>query len=198
MLPVASNGGERVNSAQIPASAFLLVVLPKLLLPELPPFPTSMKFDAPWIAMSPYLLPVIVLLRIVALATPVTRMPYSMFPTAVSPVILWFGGTVAATQARRAREVALLKTVGMTRGDVVAMFAVEYTLTGLVAAVVGMGAGALLAWAVLTRLMELPWSPSVTEILAGAGFTVVIAVVAGLVASARALTVRPVEVLRAE
>ena len=119
-----------------------------------------------------------------------------LFTVAAGVVVL--GGAVAATQARRAREVALLKTLGMTRGDVAAVFSIEYALTGLAAAAVGIAAGNLLAWAVLTRLMELPWSPRPAEVLAAAGVTIALAVIAGLLASTRALATRPVEVLRAE
>ncbi|HYO09842.1 MAG TPA: FtsX-like permease family protein [Tepidisphaeraceae bacterium] len=118
------------------------------------------------------------------------------FTVAAGIVVL--GGTVAATQARRAREVALLKTIGMTRRDVAAVFAVEYALTGAVAATVGLAAGGLLAWAVLTQLMELSWSPSAREIALAAAVTITLAVAAGLLASARALSARPSEVLRAE
>jgi putative ABC transport system permease protein len=118
------------------------------------------------------------------------------FTVAAGVVVL--GGTVAATQARRAREVALLKAVGMTRRDVVTVFSVEYALTGTVAAAVGVAAGSLLAWAVLTRLMDLDWAPRAVEVLGAVGITALLSVAAGLVASARALTAKPVEVLRAE
>jgi putative ABC transport system permease protein len=117
--------------------------------------------------------------------------------TVVAGVIV-LGGTVAATQSRRAREVALLKTVGMTRKDVAAVFAIEYALTGLVAAVVGVAAGGLLAWAVISQWMELPWDLRAGEVAVAVGVTVVLAVVAGLAASAKALAAKPVEVLRAE
>ena len=117
--------------------------------------------------------------------------------TVVAGVIV-LGGTVAATQARRAREVALLKTVGMTRRDVVTVFTVEYALTGAVAAAVGVAAASLLAWAVLTRLMDLEWAPSAAEVAGAIGATVLLCVAAGLVASARALAAKPVEVLRSE
>ena len=112
--------------------------------------------------------------------------------------VVVLGGTVAATQARRSREVALLKTVGMTRGDVAAVFAIEYALTGAVAAVVGIAAALVLAWAVLTRLMDLPWSPRAGELLIAFCVTVGLSVVAGLLASVRALRARPSEMLRAE
>jgi putative ABC transport system permease protein len=108
------------------------------------------------------------------------------------------GGTIAATQARRAREVALLKTIGMTRRDVATIFAIEYALTGLVAALVGIAAGTILAWAVLTRLMDMPWTPRPTELLIAALATIALAITAGLLASTRALAARPVEVLRTE
>lgn len=117
--------------------------------------------------------------------------------TVIAGVVV-LGGTVAATQARRSKEVALLKTVGMTRRDVTAVYAIEYALTGTVAAAVGIGAGGLLAWSVITKLMELPWSPSFWETAAALVLTVLLAVGAGLVASARALRTRPIEVLRSE
>ncbi|HMI90288.1 MAG TPA: FtsX-like permease family protein, partial [Polyangiales bacterium] len=43
-------------------------------------------------------------------------------------------GAVASTQLRRAREAALLKALGVTRARVAGLFAVEYALTGSVAA----------------------------------------------------------------
>jgi putative ABC transport system permease protein len=117
--------------------------------------------------------------------------------TVVAGVVV-LGGTVAATQARRAREVALLKTIGMTRRDVATVFAIEYALTGLVAAAVGAAAGSLLAWGVIDQWMELPWDWRVSETAVALGVTIVLAIVAGLAASARALAAKPIEVLRSE
>jgi len=107
-------------------------------------------------------------------------------------------GAVSAGSARRGREVALLKTLGMTRRGVAGAFAVEYALIGFVAAAIGAGGGYALAWGVITRGFELPWEiqpwPLVIALLAGVALTVV----AGLAASLRALERRPIEVLRAE
>ncbi len=107
-------------------------------------------------------------------------------------------GAVSAGSARRGREVALLKTLGMTRRGVAGAFAVEYALIGLVAAAIGAAGGYALAWGVITRGFELPWEiqpwPLVIALLAGVSLTVV----AGLAASLRALERRPIEVLRAE
>lgn len=106
-------------------------------------------------------------------------------------------GAVSAGAARRRREVALLKTLGTTRGGVVAIYSVEYALVGLVAGTIGSAGAAVLSWAVLVHGMELDWSfdplPLAVGLLGGGA----LAVVAGLAASARALQSRPVEVLRA-
>jgi putative ABC transport system permease protein len=107
-------------------------------------------------------------------------------------------GAVSATSSRRGREVALLKTLGMTRGGVMAVFATEYALLGLVAGLIGAAAGTGIAWAVLTKQMEVAWKfPPVTFLLTIAG-AAALAVLAGLAASANALRRRPIEALRTE
>ena len=107
-------------------------------------------------------------------------------------------GAVGATASRRGREVALLKTLGATRRGVVTIFAVEFALIGGVAGIVGTIGGAILAWFVLTRGMEIAWAWQ-PLVLAGAPVaTVALSVVAGIAASSGALRRRPIEVLRAE
>jgi putative ABC transport system permease protein len=94
--------------------------------------------------------------------------------------------------------VALLKTIGMTRRDVVTVFAVEYALTGAVAAVVGISRGVLAG----VGGADAPHGPRLGAATPGTGgalaATVALSVVAGLVASARALAAKPLEVLRSE
>ncbi len=106
------------------------------------------------------------------------------------------GGAASAASVRRGREVALLKTLGFTRPQVVAAFAVEYALVGVVAGTVGAFGGSVVAWLVATRGMELPWRLDPGVVAAAVAGTVLLAAVAGLAASARALSRRPVEVLR--
>ncbi len=107
-------------------------------------------------------------------------------------------GAVSAGAGRRGREVALLKTLGVTRRGVIATFAVEYALIGLVAGVIGAAAGAVLAWAVLTRGFEMDWSFQPLPLATAVAGSILLTVVAGLAASARALERRPIEVLRGE
>jgi len=107
-------------------------------------------------------------------------------------------GAVAAAGARRSREVALLKTLGMTRGGVVAAFATEYALVGLLAGAIGAVGGNVAAWAVLTRGFEASWQFRPAPFLVAVAGAAILAVAAGLAASLTALTRRPLEVLRRE
>ena len=105
-------------------------------------------------------------------------------------------GAVSAGSIRRGAEVALLKTLGMTRRQVVASFATEYALMGLVAGVIGTAGGAVLSYFVATRGMEVPWRSEPLWLAGSIAATIVLAVVSGLAASGGALRKRPVEVLR--
>jgi putative ABC transport system permease protein len=92
--------------------------------------------------------------------------------------------------------VALLKTLGTTRAGVVAIYALEYALIGLVAGTIGCTGATLLARAVLVRGMEVEWVLEPLPLLAALAATVALTVAAGLAASARALQSRPATVLR--
>jgi putative ABC transport system permease protein len=106
--------------------------------------------------------------------------------------------TVGVESSRRGREVALLKTLGMRRAGVVALFATEYALLGLTAGVIGALGGGLVAWIAITRAMELPWRNDVASLVAAIAVAVVLSVMAGAGASVGALRRRPAEVLRSD
>jgi putative ABC transport system permease protein len=106
--------------------------------------------------------------------------------------------TVGVESSRRGREVALLKTLGMTRAGVVALFATEYAMLGLVAGTIGALGGGVVSWIALTRGMELEWESDPAAFALAIAASVALAVVAGAGASAGALRQRPAEVLRSE
>jgi putative ABC transport system permease protein len=107
-------------------------------------------------------------------------------------------GSVSAGSARRAREVALLKVLGVTRAGAAAALGVEYALVGLVAGLVGTLGATLLSGAVLKAAFEVSFRPD-PALLAGTPLAVaLLAAAAGLAVSVRALRVRPLEVLRGE
>ncbi|MFT7669084.1 MAG: putative ABC transport system permease protein [Planctomycetota bacterium] len=105
-------------------------------------------------------------------------------------------GTVAAGGLRRKREIALQKTLGMTRMGVAIYLGVEYAMIGGVAGLCGASAAYLLSWGFLHELMafdpQLPWSWLPAFVLASA----LLATCCGLLSSARALAVRPALSLR--
>jgi putative ABC transport system permease protein len=105
-------------------------------------------------------------------------------------------GAVSAGAVRRAREVALYKTLGMTRAQVIVMLAVEYALVGLVAGAIGTAGGVALAWVITRFGFEIAWAWRPAVYLLAVGASVALAVAAGLGASLRPLAVRPVAVLR--
>ncbi len=106
--------------------------------------------------------------------------------------------TVGVESSRRGREVALLKTLGMRRAGVAALFATEYALLGLTAGMIGALGGGLVAWIAITRAMELPWKNDFAAFAIAIAVAVSLSVVAGAGASVGALRRRPAEVLRSE
>ena len=106
------------------------------------------------------------------------------------------GGAISAQAVRRGREVALYKTLGMTRAQVVLVFAVEYALVGLVAGAIGATGAVALAYSVTHFGMQIEWDWAPLSILGAVVLTVVLSIFAGLAASTRALAVRPLAVLR--
>jgi putative ABC transport system permease protein len=116
----------------------------------------------------------------------------------VLAAIAILAGAVGAGSVRRAREIALLKTLGMTRGGVVAVFTVEYALLGLVAGVVGALGGGILAWLVVTQWLDLDWNLRAAPYAATIAASVGVSTLAVVLATAAALIRRPMDVLRDE
>lgn len=107
-------------------------------------------------------------------------------------------GAITASAARRAREVALFKTLGLTRGAVARIYAIEHGLVGLVSATIGALGANVLAFCVIHYGMELDWQFDLWTNLVAVAAAATLAAMAGLGASLRALLVRPSESLRAE
>jgi putative ABC transport system permease protein len=118
-----------------------------------------------------------------------------LFTIATGLVIL--AGAVGTSALRRAREAALLKTLGVTRAGVSRLFAVEYALTGLVAGTIGALGALALAWAFLEHLAELDADLPLATLPLAALASAALATASGLAASAHALRARPIETLRA-
>lgn len=105
-------------------------------------------------------------------------------------------GVASSTALHRGREVALLKTLGLTRWGVVRLFGIEFALVGMVAGLIGACAAFALAFGFLEYVVDtpanLPWWAIVPSALFVAGSSAL----CGLLASVKALASRPIESLR--
>ena len=107
-------------------------------------------------------------------------------------------GAAAAGERARIYESAILKTLGATRGKILASFALRSALMGAAAGIVAVVAGGISGWAVMTFVMEStyrfePWSAF--GIVAGG---ILATLLAGLFFALRPLSARPAGTLRAQ
>jgi putative ABC transport system permease protein len=109
---------------------------------------------------------------------------------------LVLGGALAASQRFRVYDAVVLKTLGATRAQLIAAYALEYLLIGLVTAVFGVVAGAAAAALVVTRLMEFSFVFVPGEAATAALLALIVTVGLGLVGTVSALGRKPAEVLR--
>jgi len=111
--------------------------------------------------------------------------------------LMILASSVASTRFRRTREAVVLKTLGATRGRIIRIFSVEFSVLGLLAGTVGAIFANLLT-SILLRKLEVPWrfeGPATAIALVG---TALLATATGWIASYRILGLRPLEVLREE
>lgn len=105
-------------------------------------------------------------------------------------------GAAAAGEQARIYEAAVLKTLGATRGRILASFALRAALLGGAAGVVALAAGTAAGWGVMTQAMEadyrLIWGSAGVIISGG----VMATLVAGLCFAWRPLAARPAQILR--
>jgi putative ABC transport system permease protein len=109
---------------------------------------------------------------------------------------LVLAGALAASHHNRVYDAVILKTLGATRGRLIAAYALEYALLGAATALVGVVAGSLAAWMVVTRVMNLTYvwlpGPALIAACAALGITIIF----GLIGTYGALGQKPAPVLR--
>ena len=112
--------------------------------------------------------------------------------------VIILASSIAATRFRRAKEVAILKTLGATRRRVSAIFSVEFLILGAAAGLLGGILATVFSNLLLTRLLEAKAHVDWLPVLATVGLTALLANAAGWLASFRILGQKPLEVLRNE
>ena len=109
---------------------------------------------------------------------------------------LVLAGALAASHQNRVYDAIILKTLGATRGKLIAAYGLEYSLLGLATGLFGVAAGSLAAWLVVTRVMNLTfvWQP--LPALIAALIALSVTVIFGLAGTFSALGQKPASVLR--
>ena len=106
-------------------------------------------------------------------------------------------GAAASGEEARAREAALLKTLGATRGLILRSFALRAGLMGAAAGAIAVAVGALAGWAVLRFVMESAFRFDVLSAVLVVLGGMAAVLLAGTVFALRPLAARPARVLRA-
>lgn len=106
-------------------------------------------------------------------------------------------GALAAGRRRRVYEAVILKTLGATRRRLIAAFAAEYALLGLITAVFGLAVGSLAAWGVTEGIMGIDFAFDPLGAGAAALGALALTVTLGLAGAWRILGEKPARHLRA-
>ncbi len=100
---------------------------------------------------------------------------------------LVLAGAVAAGHRRRTYESVVLKVLGVRRRDVALIHAAEFTLLGLLTGAVAAASGTVIAWSVVTRVLDQEWTFLPGTVAATIGLCVLLTVGLGLFGTWRAL-----------
>jgi putative ABC transport system permease protein len=105
-------------------------------------------------------------------------------------------GAIAAARASRTYDNVILRVLGASRGQLLLLQVAEYGLIAAVLAVVALGAGSAMAWAVIVKLFEFDWLPDWPRILAVLGAGIVLILTFALAGSLPLLRAKPARALR--
>lgn len=112
--------------------------------------------------------------------------------------IMVLAGAIAAGFRQRVYESVILKVVGAVRSQILRAYLLEYTLIGLITAVIALGLGSLTGWIVVSMVMEMEFTFLVVPMVATVLVSLIVTILFGLGSSFRALGVKPNQVLRSE
>jgi putative ABC transport system permease protein len=94
------------------------------------------------------------------------------------------------------REVAILKTVGATRGTLIRMLCAEFAVIGSAAGLIGGGLGVILSAVLIGQILDTPYKFTWPPILVASVTTAILTVLAGWLASYGILNRKPLDILR--
>jgi putative ABC transport system permease protein len=118
----------------------------------------------------------------------------SMLTLVAAALVL--GGALAASHRSRLYDAVVLRTLGATRRQLLAAYAMEFLLVGLISVLFGLAAGSLTAGLVVSRLFDFPFLFLAGRAALAACVALVEVVGLGLFGTVQVLRRKPMEVLR--
>ena len=115
---------------------------------------------------------------------------------ALAASVLVLGGALAAGNRARVHDAVVLKTLGATRGTLIAAYIVEYMLLGLATAMFALVAGSAAGWYVVVEVMKLKAQFLPDVALMTVAVALILTVGFGLAGTWRVLGQKPATVLR--
>ncbi len=109
---------------------------------------------------------------------------------------LVLAGALATAQRRRIKQAVILKTLGATRGRILATHAAEYAILALCTSAIATLVGGVAAWIVVTRVMKLDFTASPMAVVQALGVALAMVGLFGALGTWRVLAARPVPYLR--
>lgn len=125
----------------------------------------------------------------------------ALLAVAVAIALIGVGNTLGLSVIERTRESALLRALGLQRGSLRAMLAIEAVLLAVVGALVGIAAGVLFGWvgtaamAAQMDVEEVHFAVSVPQTLGMIGVALIAGLVASVLPARRAAMAAPTEAL---
>ena len=106
-------------------------------------------------------------------------------------------GAIAAARASRTYDNVILRVLGASRAQLLALQLAEYGLIALVLALVALASGSAMAWAVTVKLFEFEWLPDWPRVIAVLAIGLALILAFALAGSLSLLRVKPAQALRA-
>ena len=110
--------------------------------------------------------------------------------------LIVLASSVASSRYRRMREVAILKTVGATRGSLIRMLCTEFAVIGLSAGLIGAILAAAASAILVRQLLDTSYKVSWIPVFATAAITCLLTVLTGWLATYGILGRKPLDILR--
>jgi putative ABC transport system permease protein len=110
--------------------------------------------------------------------------------------VLVLGGALAAGHQHRVYDAVILKTLGATRAQLLAAYALEYLMLGVATVLFGVAAGSIASWRVVVDVMAIRFEWLLTPAVVAASLALSVTLVFGLLGTFAALGRKPAPVLR--